>query len=399
MAAYLRIRRDMKLIERSDLNTLPVSDLTLNIINEKMIIQKIKFLNVNHLSHDKWKLIKPYFAEAEIMFLMECWTVPPDYPGYTKYTDTSIYFNTIYIKSNMDVNVELVDFGFKLAGSSPLYCLYIPPGHRNFKLPEGNILGDLNWNSNRLTEPMYHEKGNLYTGMCSVNIPSSYEFIQWSDHNVGSVMWNNEAAYPMDIDKQRTTKAIIKSAKQGILKVPLKRRNRRLINRNMNFRARLYHKSNAKIYDAAILTKKQLKPWMEILNHSDNKISETFQGNILVDKCMKLKTKARDYCGINVNMVLCIWKNMAIKEKLNIIDGLRPHTNIKGLLLKKKEFQSSKFNIKDFRIISIMPTFVKLKESYLNFNEIDKFLQRSFVGFRPKRSIDSFPRFINSAVT
>ena len=76
-----------------------------------LTLYRLGFLNVNHLS------------------LIECWTVSPDFPGFEKFEDTTAYYNTLFVKSNKQINVELVDHRYGVAGDLVLYCLYLPPGH------------------------------------------------------------------------------------------------------------------------------------------------------------------------------------------------------------------------------------------------------------------------------
>ena len=399
MAAYLRLLRDAKLLASTSLSSLEVADLTAQIATEDLTLHKVGFVNVNHLSHDKWKILQPYFASVDILFLIECWTIPPDFPGFTKYVDTTVYYNTVYVKSNKDVHIELVDFGFRIAGDTILYCLYLPPNKRNYKLPDGYIIGDLNWVSNRLIEPHSYETSNLYHGMCSYGIKASFSHLDWTDHDYGEILWDEHARVPYDIDQQRVTNAVIKASNNGVLKVPIKRRDRRLRNQNMNFRCRLYTSNTKKIFNANIISKQMMDPWLKILNHQDNKPYKPLIGNVNPDKCIKLKTRARDICGLNANIIITIWRNMSMRRKENILKSLKKFNVIKGLMLKKKEFVETKFNIKDFRIISIMPTFVKLYESCLNFNVLDQYLVDSIVGFRPKRAVTDFIKFISQAVT
>jgi len=72
----------------------------------------------------------------------------------------------------------------------------------------------------------------------------------------------------------------------------------------MNFRARLYTTDNRKIYNAAILTKESLDPWMKILKHDDKKTYKPLSSTINIAKCTKLKTRAKDELGLNANMII-----------------------------------------------------------------------------------------------
>jgi len=332
--------------------------------------------------------------------VMENWTLPPDIPGYNMFVDSSIYFNSIYVKSNIDANVTIADFGFKLGLPNPIYCLYIPPGNRYYKLPEGIVIGDINWKSNRLSAPDFHElteKG--FTGTSTKGIKAVFEHIYWSDHMLGKIELNQEVDVPSEIDKNRTIPGLIKASYDGQFQPKLKKSNRKLICRNMNFRARLYTTDNRKIYNSAILTKDSLDPWMKILKHDDKKTYKPLSSTINLARCTKLKTRAKDELGINANMIINMWKNWSFIRKINVISVLRRFNNIKGLLLKKKEFSESKFNIKNFRIICIMPTFIKLVESTIDFNILDHLLHPCFVGFRPGRSVENVMAYLTSAVT
>ena len=72
MTVYLRILRDAKLILSSPLTDLYISDLADEKTHENLYLHKVGFLNVNHLSNDKWKLLKLHFEIVDFLFLMEC---------------------------------------------------------------------------------------------------------------------------------------------------------------------------------------------------------------------------------------------------------------------------------------------------------------------------------------
>ena len=400
MAAYMRYLRDHALIARSAPPLeLSLSNITADITNNSFI-SSIGMLNTNHLSYDKWKDMKLLIQQFDIFFMMETWTMPPDIPGYNLFVDSSVYFNSLYVKSNLDANVTVTDFGFKLGFPNPIYCLYIPPGQNLFKLPEGTVIGDLNWRSNRFAEPEFHEIARSgYTGTSSKGIKAEFQDIPWSDHMLGKIIIDEKTNMPSEIDKNRTIPELINASFSGNFKPKTKVPNRKLVCRNMNFRARLYTTDCKKIYNSDILTENSLKPWMEIFKHNPNKKKKQFKSLINISKCSKLTTKAKDELGLNANMILALWKNWSLMRKVNVITALRSHTNIKGLLLKKKEFAEASFNIKNFRIICIMPTFIKLVESTLDFNLLDHTLHPAFIGFRPGRSVENVIAYLTSAVT
>ena len=85
--------------------------------------------------------------------------------------------------------------------------------------------------------------------MCSYGVSASYQHLDWTAHDFGIIDWNEKARIPFDIDKQRVVKEVINSSRNAILKVPIKRRDRRLRKQNMNFISWLYTQSNKKIYN------------------------------------------------------------------------------------------------------------------------------------------------------
>jgi len=213
MAAYLRYLRDHALIARSA----PPLELSLSSITAELMdspyVKSIAMLNINHLSYDKWKDLANLIKQYDIFFVMENWTLPPDVPGYNMFVDSSIYFNSLYVKSNIDANVTIADFGFKLGFPSPIYCLYIPPGNKYYKLPEGIVIGDINWKSNKWSEPDFHEVTERgFIGTSTKGIKAEFEHISWTDHMLGKIELNQEMDVPSEIDKNRTIPELIKSS-------------------------------------------------------------------------------------------------------------------------------------------------------------------------------------------
>lgn len=400
MAAMMRLMNDIRRIEAltcpKDVN---VSDLTFNYVSNSPYIHSLGALNVNHMGYEKWSLLKCLIQDYDIFFVMEAWTNLPDLPGYDKLTDSSIYYNTLYYKSGLDISPLIIDHGFSIQLKDVWYLLYIPPNNKYFCFPNGKIVGDINWASNSFQEPTYHETSNKYNGTSTINCASIYKHIYWSDHDLVEVNINEESKTTYVIDNNRIPYCLKKSAITGKFNAPIKIKNKRYQTRNLNFRARLYTTDVKKVYNSEGISDQLMKPWKDILKHDDTKQTSLFNSKVDTSRCVKLKTKAKDSLGLNVNLVIETWKNMETSKKVNIVDSLRDNMNIKGILLKKKEFAGKKFDIKNFRIICILPTFIKLKESYLDFNVLDQFLNPAIIGFRKGKSVEKLLDFFKSSVT
>ena len=354
-------------------------------------------LNIDHLNVDKTRFVQDLILNYDVFFLIEPWGYSPDIVGFTKYVSTSRYLNALYVRSSIKHEAEDVDFGFRLTIEDPIYFFYIPPNinKETIKLPHADIFGDFNWKSNHLRTPDSHEtsrRDRTGTGAYS-KVRVMFSAVEGTDHDLMSFIYHQNHKPREVIDHAATINAVYQAKETKTFVPKVKYAQRHIFDAWSTFKNKVYFRET-KIFNANALGYERLRFWSSLLAHDPGKLDIPFESMIETKRIRPNHSNAKDCSGLNVNMILEIWKKWNLLEKNNLLMALKKDNLINGLLLKKKEFQEEKFNIKNFRIICILPTYLKLLESTINFNLLDKLLLPNFIGFRPNKSVEDVINFL-----
>jgi len=365
---------------------------------------KIAVINVNHFSRKQKTFIETWSKNYDILFLSEVWTTLDDIAGFDKFIYPSKYMNTLFIKSSIKRTIDINGFGFELRiADENINFMYIPPyKHKKIQLPNGIIAGDINWNTNKYEEPLYHEKSRLgRKGMSLIN--SKYEptftDYEYSDHQIMSFEIDYTATgYSKQIDVQKVPQRLIAAGQFGIYKTPYKIKDKTNANNyfSTSFWYRYHKRPNNKIFNSSMFGPKALKLWFDLLKHDQKKDKYEIISNLTFIPKEKIRSKARDTWGINFNDIIKLFNKYRDKNfQTNVLKAIKNNTDINTLMLKKKEFLLEKFNVKDFRLIGVLPTYLKLVEKTIDIESIYKKLNPCLVGFRPKMDVHTLIALIN----
>jgi hypothetical protein len=300
----------------------------------------------------------------------------------------------------MDIN----GFGFELrVADENINFMYIPPyKHTKIQLPNGTIAGDINWTTNRYEEPIYHENSRSgRKGMALIN--SKYEPIfidyEYSDHQMMSFEIDYCATgYNKQIDISKVPQRLISAGHSGIYKIPRKIKDKTNANNyfSTSFWYRYHKRPNNKIFNSSMFGPKALHLWFKLLKHDQMKPSAEIESKLASTPKEKIKSKARDTWGINYNDIIKLFNKYRDKNfQANVLNAIKYNTDINTLMLKKKEFILEKFNVKDFRLIGVLPTYLKLVERTIDIETIYKSLNPCLVGFRPNMDVHTLIALIN----
>lgn len=365
---------------------------------------KILVANVNHYSRKQKRFIEAWSKNYDILFLSEVWTTLDDITGFDKFVYPSKYMNTLFIKSSIQKMIDINGFGFELrVADENLNFMYIPPyKHRNIQLPNGTIVGDINWNTNKFEEPIYHENSRLgRKGMSLINSKYKPTFIdyEYSDHQLISFEIDyNITGYNKQIDVPKVPQRLIAAGFSGIYKIPYKIKDKTNSNNyfSTSFWYRYHKRPNNKIFNSSMFGPKALNLWFNLLKHDQNKTKFETISNLTSIPKDKIKSKARDTWGINYNDIIKLFNRYRDKNfQKNVLRSIKNNTDINTLMLKKKEFVLDKFNVKDFRLIGVLPTYLKLVERNIDIESIYKTLNPCLVGFRPSMDVHTLIALIN----
>ena len=164
-----------------------------------------------------------------------------------------------------------------------------------------------------------------------------------------------------------------------------------------SFWYRNYKRPNSKIFNSSMFGEKSLDLWYELLKHDKNKKLISIKSDIKKYEWRKIHSKARDSLGIAYNDVLEIFRRHTTKPQFirNLLNAVRNNNRINTLMLKKKEFAIDKFNIKDFRLICIMPVYLKLVEQQLDVQPVHNVSVPNLVGFTPSMDVHTLLALLN----
>jgi hypothetical protein len=269
-------------------------------------------------------------------------------------------------------------------------------------LPNGTIAGDINWTTNRYEEPIYHENSRSgRKGMALIN--SKYEPIfidyEYSDHQMMSFEIDYCATgYHKQIDISKVPQRLISAGHSGIYKIPRKIKDKTNANNyfSTSFWYRYHKRPNNKIFNSSMFGPKALHLWFKLLKHDQMKPSAEIESKLASIPKEKIKSKARDTWGINYNDIIKLFNKYRDKNfQANVLNAIKYNIDINTLMLKKKEFILEKFNVKDFRLIGVLPTYLKLVERTIDIETIYKFLNPCLVGFRPNMDVHTLIALIN----
>ena len=369
-------------------------------------IGKLKILvaNVNHFSSKQKRSLEAWSKNYDILFLSEVWTTLDDIVGFDKYIYPSKYMNTLFIRSPIQRTIDINGFGFELrVADENINFMYIPPyKHKKIQLPNGTIAGDINWKSNEYDEPIYHEISTLgRKGMSLINSKYEPKFIHYehSDHQIMifEIDYNN-VGYNKQIDVSKVPQRLISAGHSGIYRIPYKIKDKTNANNyfSTSFWYRHHKRPNNKIFNSSMFGPKALNLWFNLLEHKPNKEkSETISNLAFIPK-EKIRSKAKDTWGINYNDIIKLFNKYRDKNfQINVINAIKNNVDINTLMLKKKEFLLEKFNVKDFRLIGVLPTYLKLVEKTIDIESIYNELNPCLIGFRPKMDVHTLIALIN----
>ena len=370
-----------------------------NIIRAETNKLRIFSANLQYSNDLKFKNISADAHNWDIIFLIEPWRNLKEINGFDKYIYPNKYYNTLYIRKDIQVQIDLNGFGLTVAFKDKVInFMYIPPDNKHVQLPNGITIGDINWKSNELPEPLYHERSNQNrTGMSVINTSEIPEFNAFpSDHNSISITLDINYEKAKILDKHAIPKALFIASKTGKFSKPLK-------NRNLFSRIKYYTSAywlikqkkpkHSKIFNQNMFGEIGTKFWQNL--YKDNPTKKTMKYITKIKKIEKTKSIARDSNGLNVNTILKFLKyNPNLKE--NLLNAISHDHIINSLIMKKREFRLDNFNPKDIRIICIMPTYLKILEQQLDQNDIISLIRSNFIGFMPDQSVHSFIALLNN---
>lgn len=365
---------------------------------------KILVVNVNHFSRKQKRFLESWSKNYDILFLSEVWSTIDDIVGFDKYIYPSKYMNTLFIKSSIQRTIDINGFGFELrVAEENINFMYIPPyKHNKAQLPNGTIAGDINWNTNKYEEPIYHENSRLgRKGMSLINSKYAPNFIdyEYSDHQMMSFEIDYIATgYNKHIDVSKVPQRLITAGNSGIYKIPRKIKDKTNANNyfSTSFWYRYHKRPNNKIFNSSMFGPKALDLWFTLLKHNKQKPTTEIISNLAFIPREKIKSKARDTWGINYNDIIRLFNKYRDKNfQRNVLNAIKNNTDINTLMLKKKEFTLEKFNVKDFRLIGVLPTYLKLVERTIDIETIYNSLNPCLVGFRPNMDVHTLIALIN----
>ena len=354
--------------------------------------------NIQYANDIKFKLIAANAQNYDMIFIIEPWTNLKDIEGFDKYIYPNIYYNTLYIRKNIMVQLDINGFGITVNVKDKfINFMYIPPRNRNVQLPNGIIIGDINWASNNLPEPLYHEHSiKNRKGMSVINTDEIPEFNDFpSDHNSISIILNISYEKAKILDKHAIPKALYIANKTGKFIKPMK--NRKLYSKIKYYTSSYWlikqkKPKHSKIFNNNMFGEYGSSFWQELYKHDPTKRTEDYKTKIV--SINKTKSNARDTNGLNVNIIYRFIKlNPTMKE--NILIAIKHDHLINSLIMKKREFKLESFDPKDIRIISIMPTYLKIAEQQLDNMLLINNIRPNFIGFMPTMSVHSFIALIN----
>jgi len=362
------------------------------LVDENIDLVKILAINLNHVNFDKMKDIAVWTKRANIVFLMEVYkNTLPEIEGFDKYVYPSKYYNTLYVKSIIEHKVDLNGYGFQLdIANKTFQFMYIPPyRHKLAQFPNGIIIGDINWVSNKFEEPLYHEKTTRnYQGMSVINTDVEPTFLDYdkSDHKIIEINFEISTKLNTIIDNNRVMPELRKAMNTGTYKKPMKIKHKTNSMTYYSFNYWLFKKRRptSKIYNNSMFGPKALDLWINLYKHNNAKTEFATKSEIKQIELNKIKSKARDTFGVNYNDVIILfrkYKNETLRK--NLLTAIKDNNVINTLMLKKRELNIENFNVKDFRLICILPTYLKLKESTIEFKKIFEQLPVNLVGFSP----------------
>jgi hypothetical protein len=281
--------------------------------------------------------------------------------------------------------------------------MYIPPyKHTKIQLQNGIIAGDINWTTNKYEEPIYHENSRLgRKGMSLINCKYAPNYIdyEYSDHQLMSFEIDYTAnGYNKQIDISKVPQRLISAGHSGIYKIPRKIKDKTNANNyfSTSFWYRYHKRPNNKVFNSSMFGPKALDLWFTLLKHDKNKPRVEIVSNLASIPKEKIRSKARDTWGINYNDIIRLFNKYRDKNfRSNVLNAIKNNVDINTLMLKKKEFIFDKFNVKDFRLIGVLPTYLKLVEKTIDIESIYSLLNPCLVGFRPNMDVHTLIALIN----
>lgn len=365
----------------------------------------ILVVNVNFISNEKFTNIKELMFEhkADIVFIIEAWNVIEDILGYEKYIFPSKYQNTLFVRSEIEHSIDINGLnGFVVTvNHQDFNFVYIENNHYYPNLPNGKIFGDINWKSAKLDEPIYHEHSLMgRTGMAALNVDESpiFEDFYGSDHQVIIYKHNIKYNKAFILDKYSVYKQLKKATLTGIYTKPVKIRhnNPRIRYYSASYwRIRKSRPKSNKIFNANLFGDYGLKYWYKLYDNKF-KIYTEYQSKIDWSRCYSIRSKACDTNGISVNVILRLVEKLNRTQKENLEIALSKDMIINSLLLKKREFNKNRYDEKDFRMICILPTYLKLVEMKFDNFVIEEMIRPNFIGFTTGQSVHSFIALLNN---
>ena len=355
--------------------------------------------NVQTISVSKLDLIKNQMFNwnADIVFISEAWHEISDIQGYDKFIFPSKYMNTLFVRSTIAYCMDINGYGYTVTiNDQTINFMYIPPPPNSVKVqfPNNIIIGDINWKSNKFSEPLYHETKKKNTGMSVINCDITPEFLDFpSDHQLVKLKLNINWSRAKIIDEHAVIGKLREATKTGHYKKPMKVKTARLNYYSTNFWIKRSVRPN-KIFNRNMFGRFATQFWSNLYGNKQNKVG-IVSGNINWNKLYRIKSRAKDTWGINPNMVYNLASKLDMHEKNNLEIALRNDVTINALLLKKREFSAKEYNPNNFRIISILPSFIKLYEMNFNNRELEDRIRPNFIGFMRGQSVDSLIGWIN----
>lgn len=363
-------------------------------------------VNFQHMNQEKKLDLINWSKSYNIIFAMETWTNSLNLDNFDKYTYPNMYYNILFIRKNISANVDINGYGFQvIIDKHILQFMYIPPKFKkkdNIQFPNGTILGDLNWKHNKFAEPIFHENSrDNRQGMSALNVANDPIFADYerSDHQILILRLKYKHVENRILDNHKVVRNLIDAGYTGKYITPTKRKDNTgyTAYHSYSFWYRNYKRPNSKIFNSSMFGEKSLDLWYELLKHDKNKKLISIKSDIKKYEWRKIHSKARDSLGIAYNDVLEIFRRHTTKPQFirNLLNAVRNNNRINTLMLKKKEFAIDKFNIKDFRLICIMPVYLKLVEQQLDVQPVHNVSVPNLVGFTPSMDVHTLLALLN----